>query len=55
MPRGPRQDGEGVVHHVMVRGIERRELFRSDVDREDFVGRMALLAPATGTGFLHGA
>jgi hypothetical protein len=24
MPRGPRLDAPGVLHHVMVRGIERR-------------------------------
>jgi REP element-mobilizing transposase RayT len=49
MPRGPRLDVEGALHHVMVRGIERRDLFRSDADREDLVERLALLAPETGT------
>lgn len=44
MPRGPRLDAPGVLHHVMVRGIERRPLFRDDQDRDDFVDRLAALA-----------
>lgn len=46
MPRGPRLDAPGVLHHVMARGIERRPLFRTDADRDDFVGRLAGLAEA---------
>ena len=48
MPRQARLDAPGVLHHVMVRGIERRVIFRDDVDRADFVGRLAALVPATG-------
>ena len=44
MPRGPRLDAPGTLHHVMVRGIERRTLFRDTRDREDFVRRLAALA-----------
>ncbi len=44
MPRGPRLDAPGVLHHVMLRGIERRPLFRDDRDREGFVARLAQLA-----------
>jgi REP element-mobilizing transposase RayT len=32
----------------MVRGIERRAIFRDDTDRADFVARLALLVSATG-------
>ncbi len=46
MPRGPRLDAPGVLHHVMARGIERRPLFRTDADRDDFVGRLAGLTEA---------
>ena len=46
MPRGPRLDAPGVLHHVMVRGIERRAIFRDDRDRTDFVQRAAALAHA---------
>jgi hypothetical protein len=30
----------------MVRGLERRTIFRDDADREDFLGRLAALAEA---------
>lgn len=49
MPRGPRLDGPGVIHHVMVRGIERRRIFHSDADRRDWVDRMGHLVPAHKT------
>ena len=44
MPRQPRLDAPGTLHHVMVRGIERTALFRDDRDRADFVTRLAALA-----------
>ena len=40
MPRGARLDAPGSLHHVMVRGIERRKIFESDKDREDFLRRL---------------
>jgi len=40
MPRGPRLDAPGTLHHIMVRGIERRRIFESDRDREDFLARL---------------
>ena len=40
MPRGPRLDAPGTMHHVIVRGIERGQIFRSDRDREDFLARL---------------
>ncbi len=44
MPRQARLDAPHTLHHVMVRGIERRDLFRTDAYREDFVARLAALA-----------
>ncbi|MBI2889534.1 MAG: transposase [Nitrospirae bacterium] len=44
MPRGPRLDVPGALHHVMARGIERRQVFRDDVDRDDFLSRLGSLA-----------
>ncbi len=44
MPRQPRLDSPGTLHHVMVRGLERRVIFRDDPDRADFVDRLAQLA-----------
>jgi putative transposase len=41
MPRQPRLDAPEALHHVMVRGLERRVIFRDDRDRADFVARLA--------------
>lgn len=49
MPRAARLDAPGVLHHVIIRGIERRKLFRNDKDREDFIERLGVLCPATET------
>ncbi len=46
MPRGPRLDAPGVLHHIMIRGLERRRIFRDDRDRADFVMRLGVLAGA---------
>ena len=32
MPRKARIDAPGAQHHIIVRGIERRKIFRDDVD-----------------------
>ena len=44
MPRGPRLDAPGVLHHVMARGIEGHAIFRDDEDRQDLLERPAALA-----------
>jgi len=49
MPRGARLDAPGTLHHVMVRGIERKRIVFDDDDRHEFVTRMGLHAIATGT------
>ncbi len=41
MPRQPRLDAPGVLHHVMARGIERTRIFRDDRDRDKFVERLS--------------
>ena len=41
MPRQSRIDAPGALHHVMIRGIERREIFQDDKDRESFLDRLA--------------
>ena len=43
MPRSARLDAQGVLHHVMGRGIEKRKIFLNDEDRDDFVSRLAEL------------
>ena len=37
MPRLARLDSAGVLHHVIIRGIERRFIFKDDQDRETLV------------------
>ena len=49
MPRQARLDAPGVLHHVIIRGIERRQIFTNDKDREDFLNRLAVILPATQT------
>ncbi len=49
MPRTARLDAPGILHHVMIRGIERRNIFRNKQDREGFLERLAKLLPETGT------
>jgi putative transposase len=49
MPRKARIDAPGALHHVIVRGIERRKIFRSDYDRKNFLNRLGKLIPETQT------
>ena len=49
MPRQARIDAPGAVHHIIVRGIEARKVFRSDLDRADFVERLAAIITETHT------
>lgn len=49
MPRTARLDAPGVLHHIMIRGIERRKIFRDDNDRDDFLSRLERLIPAART------
>jgi len=44
MPRLPRLDDPGALHHVMGRGIERRKIFLDDEDLEKFLSRLGDLA-----------
>jgi putative transposase len=43
MPRQARIDAPGVLHHVIIRGIERRKIFRDDKDRDSFLERLETL------------
>jgi putative transposase len=43
MPRQPRLDIPYVLHHVIVRGIEKRDIFADDADKERFVARLSTL------------
>ena len=50
MPRKARLDAPGTLHHVIIRGIERRPIVDDDKDRENFVSRLGRLAAETETG-----
>ena len=49
MPRGARLDTPGTLHHVIVRGIEKRRIINDVADRKNFVTRLAELSVATNT------
>jgi len=49
MPRLARLDAPGVLHHLMIREIERRKIFWNEQDREDFLDRLSRLLPETDT------
>jgi len=50
MPRLARLDAPGVFHHIIIRGIERRKIFRDNRDRENFLEWLEMLLPETETG-----
>jgi REP element-mobilizing transposase RayT len=49
MPRCPRLDVPGTLHHVIARGIEKGLIVRDDEDREAFVMRLGNAATLTRT------
>ena len=49
MPRKARIDAPGALHHVIVRGIEKRDIFWDDHDRNNFLERLATIIEQSGT------
>jgi putative transposase len=49
MPRKARIDAPGALHHIIVRGIERRKIFEDDTDRVNFLDRLGTVLSETGT------
>jgi putative transposase len=49
MPRRARIDAPGALHHIIVRGIERRKIFNDDKDRYDFLSRLGDILEQTQT------
>jgi REP element-mobilizing transposase RayT len=49
MPRKARIDAPGAVHHVIVRGIERRKIFHDQQDRDNWLARLGSILEDTGT------
>jgi len=52
MPRSARLDIPGLLHHVIVRGIEKRSIFLDDQDRHSFFTRFSFLLEETSTDCL---
>ena len=42
MPRRARIDTPGALHHIVIRGIEGKAVFKDDTDREDFIERLSM-------------
>ena len=49
MPRRARLDAPGTLHHVIIRGIEKRRIVADVADRENFVKRLGELSTETKT------
>ena len=45
MPRLARLDAPGVLHHVIIRGIERRKIFLDGKDRDNLLDRLSTILP----------
>ncbi|MGD8342575.1 MAG: transposase [Desulfobacterales bacterium] len=49
MPRSARIDAPGVLHHIIIRGMNNRVIFTDDSDRDNLLERLAALLPETRT------
>jgi REP element-mobilizing transposase RayT len=49
MPRQARIDAPGALHHIIVRGIERRKIFYDNFDRDNFLERLGTVLTETST------
>ncbi len=50
MPRKARIDAPGALHHIIIRGIERKAIFKNNTDRNNFVERLGQIISETDTG-----
>ena len=49
MPRKARIDNPCALHHIIVRGIERRKIFEDDIDRVNFLERLGKVLSETSS------
>ena len=59
MPRKSRIDAPGALHHIIIRGIERRKIFLDDFDRENSLKRLGTVLSVSqsvvkGQKIVHG-
>ena len=49
MPRKTRIDAPGALHQIILRGIERKPIFKGDQDYRNFLGRLERVLVETST------
>ena len=49
MPRKARVDAPGALHHMLIRGIERKPIFKDKIDYANFIDRLSKVLVETGT------
>ena len=49
MPRKDRVDAPGALHHIIIRGIERKPIFKDKFDYGNFIDRLGKVLVDTGT------
>src|SRR5210317_23692 len=49
MPRQARIDAPGALHHIIIRGIERKAIFKDNADRTNFLKRLSRIVLETET------
>ena len=50
MPRKARMDAPGALHHIIIRGIELKAIFKDNSDRENFLDRLSAIVSESQTG-----
>ena len=49
MPRKARIDAPGALHHIIIRGIEKKHIFRGNRDKNTFIARLGTILLDTRT------
>jgi len=52
MPRQARIDAPGALHHIICRGMERRNIFKDNTDKNRFLERLGSVLQKTSTPLL---
>ena len=52
MPRQARIDAPGALHHVIIRGIEHKAIFKDAKDYQNFLNRLGLILTRKQKGTL---
>jgi REP-associated tyrosine transposase len=49
MPELAHLDAPRILHHIIIRGIENRKIFRYDKNRNNLIDHLSILLPETQT------